>query len=555
MPRGGGPMNHKMTDAGGLLEASLSQAAAGDLTDALDLALRAVALEPHSALAEARTGALLAAMHRPEEALIHLARAIELDPGAAEPTNNLGVVMRLLGRGADAENCFARAVFLAPYYADAIRNMLSPLLNESRFAEAAQKVHALIDAGLDSAPLRIALGRAYWGLGKLELGVEAFQAAATIAPDDATAWSYLGLTLAELGDLENAKEAHRRAIGLAPNAPRFYRYLADVDAGALTETHQRQIESALAGGTLLTDDRIEADLVLAMIAERKGRVEDAFRHYVSAAQGERAFRAYDEAATLSALTRVRDLFPAHVINDRINAYDSDAPVFIFGMPRSGTTLVEQLLASHPAVFAAGELELFETILDESIAQAGKLTAIVGKRYDDALRALAPSMVSRITDKMPANFRFAGLIHLVLPRATMIHVRRDALDTAWSCFTTRFVPHAQPWSYDFEELARYYKAYESLMSHWRSALPPGRILEVQYEELVNDFEGVARRIVSHCGLAWDDRVLRFFEAKRPVRTASAAQVRRPIYRSSIGRARAYGDLIRPLADALRVAAHD
>jgi hypothetical protein len=172
---------------------------------------------------------------------------------------------------------------------------------------------------------------------------------------------------------------------------------------------------------------------------------------------------------------------------------------------------------------------------------------IGTHYLDRLRRRAPA-ARRITDKMPANWWLAGLIHLALPNARIIHTRRDAIDTCVSCFTTLFLS-SQAWSYELGELARYYRAYAATMAHWRSVLPPGVILEIDYEDVVGDLERQARRILAHCGLDWNEACLDFHRVQRPVKTASAAEVHRPIYRSSVGRWRLYGESLRPLLEAL------
>jgi hypothetical protein len=173
---------------------------------------------------------------------------------------------------------------------------------------------------------------------------------------------------------------------------------------------------------------------------------------------------------------------------------------------------------------------------------------IGIRYLQRLRATAPS-AERIIDKRLENFRYVGLIHLALPNARIVHVRRDPLDTCISCFSILFMHNYQPFSYDLAELGRYYRANAALMEHWREVLPSEQMLEVQYEELVVNFEPLARRIVAYCGLEWDAACLEFHKTKRPVWTASVIQVRQPIYRSSIGRWKAYEDMLRPLSEAL------
>jgi hypothetical protein len=232
------------------------------------------------------------------------------------------------------------------------------------------------------------------------------------------------------------------------------------------------------------------------------------------------------------------------------------------MPRSGTTLVEQILASHPMVHGAGELKTMNDVvltvrgpdgntipypefvpsLDPAALQA------IGARYLALLRELAPHG-ERVTDKMPSNYYFVGLIHLALPNARIIHTMRDPVDTCISCFSKLFTAE-QNHTYDLGELGRYYRRYERLMAHWRRVLPPGRMLDVRYEDVVADLDGQARRIIDYCGLPWDDRCLSFHETDRPVRTASATQVRQPIYSSAVGRWKVYEEFLGPLLNELQ-----
>jgi hypothetical protein len=255
------------------------------------------------------------------------------------------------------------------------------------------------------------------------------------------------------------------------------------------------------------------------------------------------------------MARVRAVFTADLLQQRGGAGEPSAvPVFILGMPRSGTTLVEQVLASHCQVFGAGErAELSAAVaawagFPEAVADADDaVLRALGARHVAALRRLAPGAL-RITDKTPAHFLYIGLLRLVLPNARIIHVRRDPRDTCLSCFATPFTS-GQPFAFDLAELGRYYRAYDALMAHWRALLPASAMLEVRYEDVVADLEGEARRIVGYCGLGWDESCLQFHRTRRVVRTASAAQVREPLYRGSIGRWRAYGEALRPLLDAL------
>ena len=278
--------------------------------------------------------------------------------------------------------------------------------------------------------------------------------------------------------------------------------------------------------------------------------------------GKRATIAYDEPATFALFDRIEAVFTARSDEAKSGGGDPSAmPIFVIGMPRSGTTLVEQIIASHPLVHGAGELQTLNDVILDS-ARAGRQHAALSGIRAGARRAVrcarsaramsrccassppnaAPASASHITDKMPSNYYFAGLIHLALPNAKIIHSMRDPVDTCISCFSKLFSAE-QNHTYDLGELGRYYRRYEQLMAHWRRVLPPRRMLDVRYEDVVADLEGQARRIIAYCGLPWDDRCLSFHETDRPVRTASATQVRQPIYSSAVGRWRVYEERTR------------
>jgi hypothetical protein len=291
--------------------------------------------------------------------------------------------------------------------------------------------------------------------------------------------------------------------------------------------------------------------------------ERSFQHLLEGNALKRQQVSYNDSAERILSERIREVFTPELMRDKRDLGDpSRMPVFIVGMPRSGTTLIEQILASHPKVFGGGELldfvEAARLRSQDAVAREfaevvsrmdGQQLREIGARYFTTVQRLAPD-AERITDKTPGNFRRAGLINLALPNARIIHARRDPLDTCFSCFSKLFAGNYVAYSYELTELGHAYRYYEALMAHWRQVLPPEVLLEVQYEDVVADLEAQARRIVAHCGLEWDDRCLTFHQTKRPVQTLSAIQVRQPIYRSSIGRWRAYERQLGPLIEALR-----
>ncbi|HXQ09858.1 MAG TPA: sulfotransferase [Caulobacteraceae bacterium] len=238
---------------------------------------------------------------------------------------------------------------------------------------------------------------------------------------------------------------------------------------------------------------------------------------------------------------------------------SNRPIIIVGMPRSGTTLVEQIISAHPDVHGAGELDILQHMIGEATGIGGSRfpewaagmneadLKLIGEACLAALPAGLPGQ-SRTTLKRLENFEYLGLLHLCLPNATLIHCRRDARDSSFSAFTTLFL-EKQDYSYTFEELARYWRAYDRLMGRWSRVLPIGRVLEVSYEGLVADLEGWTRRLLAHCRLEWDDACLRYYESKRVVRSASFAQVRQPIFTTSIGRWKPFARQLAPLFAAM------
>jgi len=293
-----------------------------------------------------------------------------------------------------------------------------------------------------------------------------------------------------------------------------------------------------------------------------GQREKSFAHLLAGNREKRRRTRYDEAAALDQLERLSKVFTPALMDARKGAGQrTEVPLFIVGMPRSGSTLVEQILASHPQVYGAGECEEFKRLADalrlpdgrpalpDGIAQLPDADLQgLGQAYLGRLQARAPR-AARISDKTLSNFLYAGLIHLALPQAKFVHILRDPVDTCLSCFSHLFEGNLS-FAYDLAELGRYWRGYERLMGHWRSVLPPGVMLELRYEDLVDDLPGQAHRLLEHCGLEWDEACLSFHQTARAVRTASLSQVREPIHRRSVQKWRAYGDLLQPLLDALQ-----
>jgi tetratricopeptide (TPR) repeat protein len=395
-----------------------------------------------------------------------------------------------------------------------------------------------------------------------------YEAACAIKPEVARLHHALGIALQVLGRLGEAREAFERAVALAPGKADFHLPLAHSRPFTAKDPRLAALEELAQDVACLNEDeQIALHFALGKAYADLNEHQRAFSHLREGNALKRRRVSYDETRTLGVFDRIRATFSPALMQAKGGAgHPSQVPIFVVGMPRSGTTLIEQILASHSRVFGAGEREELSAALPdlkaapsaavfpEVVAElSGQALHEFGSRYLARMTALAPT-AERIVDKMPSNFGLLGLIHLALPGARFIHARRDPVDTCLSCFSILFVGH-QPYTYELGELGRYYRTYARLMEHWRAALPPGLMLEVRYEDVVADLEGQARRIVAHCGLPWEEACLAFHRSQRPVQTASAVQVRQPLYATSVGRWRHYANELEPLLQALGVSPAD
>lgn len=374
------------------------------------------------------------------------------------------------------------------------------------------------------------------------------------------AWLGKGHLLKTLGRSEEGIAAYRKAIEQRPNFGEVYWSLANLKTFRFTPDEIADMERRLAGEDLDTDARVHFLFTLGKAREDEGEYARAFQYYNEACELQRPRVYYDPVETRVANNRILDVFTADFLAENAGHGCPDpAPIFIVGMPRSGSTLIEQILASHSQAEGTAELP-----------DVGRIISMISARspeedYPEAAAWLKPgdwrdlgeAYLERtrrhrhglpyFTDKMPNNFPSVGLIHLMLPNAKIIDARRHPLDSCFGCFKQHFA-YGQTFSYDLVEIADYYREYRRMMRHWHEVLP-GRVLEVRYEDMVRDQEGQTRRLLEHCGLEFEDACLRFYETERPVRTASSEQVRRPIYESSLNHWRHFREELAPVIEIL------
>ena len=542
----------------------------GALPDALSSYGRALALDPARPEAWNGRGNVLMRLGRPDNALESYDRALAVDAELVPALTNRGVALRELGRTGEAVESYDRALRLRPDHVFSLNNRGVALMDLGRTAEALKSFERALELKGDYAEAWNNRGRALVsggdpleGDGRSGEALASFERALSLNRGYAEALDNKGVLLVELGRGEEAAACFEAAIDAAPRSVRPYYHL--VQARRLQPADPRLAAlKALAGEAdrLAFQDRIELDFALGQALDEAGDSAAAFRYFAEGNAMRREQIGYDEAAALGQLEAIAAAFTPELMASKAGKGDpSPLPVFIVGMPRSGTTLVEQILASRPGVFAAGETAaLPDALAAQTLAGGGrfdfprgmarlpaKALRDIGARYAARLRAAAPDAL-RVVDKRPDNFRLVGLIRLALPNARIIVARRDARDTCVSCFSKLFGPGA-PYSFELGELGRYHRAYERLMGHWKQLLPEDALLEVDYEALVTDPEAEGRRILAFCGLEAGAGRLEAHRAERRIRTASALQARRPIHAGAVGRWRRYEPFLEPLLEAL------
>jgi hypothetical protein len=465
------------------------------------------------------------------------------------------------GRLPDAERGYLEVLRQDPGNPDAL-HLLGVLAGSACDHAKAAELIARSLRRKQSPEAHLHLGVALAAQGKAEEAISSLRSALKLDPRSAAAYHHLGSALSQIGRREDARAAYRQAIAIKPDFAEAFSNLGLIATWDEGDPAAREL-LALAGGIekLPLAGRIHAHYALGKYFDDVGDPDRAFGHWQAGAALKRRTLAYDADANDRAMAQIAASFPPGAWATAKGQGDpSDLPVFVLGMPRSGTTLVEQILASHPEIHGAGEvgllrlaldgLQLGPELLDPELRRNGPLAEELRRRgagYVAALRALNPK-AARITDKLPNNFRRIGAIQATLPNAAIIYCGRDLRDICLSCYQTLFM-HGHGWSYDLRELGRYAVAFARLMEHWAKVLP-GRMLHLQYEELVARPEQEARRLVEHCGMGWDERCLQFHRSRRAVRTASLGQVRQPIHGGSIGRWRRYERHLAPLLETLR-----
>jgi tetratricopeptide (TPR) repeat protein len=557
----------------------------GRLDEALEHFQRAVELDPDYPPARTNLGQFLLDLGRPEESLLHCQQAVRLQPDLAAVHHNLGNALRALGRLVEARSAYLEAIRLDANLAISHAHLGLVLEQDGQLDDALVWLKQAVEQEpanpdfteylaelymereefdqaipfwrqvLALAPKRHSAHRGLgWALheeGQPAEAAQHYREALRLKPDFAAARMSLGGLHEENGDLAGAEIAFREALELQPTFALPHARLATLLRGKLADADLSALEGRLADPQLADGPRARLLFALAHVLDGRGdfaRAGECLKraNELAAEMNRKQKREYVPAEHERFVDRLISAFgPEFFARARDAGLDTRRPVFIFGLPRSGTTLVEQVLASHSRVFGAGELRLARQTFDAIAPTLGRSDPPVlcvsdldhaalrrlAERHLDGLPAPVGKLAEHVVDKMPDNYLYLGLLAALFPQATFIHCRRDLRDIAVSCWMTDF--RSIRWANDPEHLTSRFRQYRRLMQHWQTVLPV-QLHEVVYEQMIDDFEPSARRLLAACGLEWEPACGRFHETARPVRTASLTQVRQPIYRRGLAR---------------------
>lgn len=538
--------------------------ARGNKSEALVWYRKALAINPDFLESLTNIGAVLVEEERPEEAVQPLLKVLQVFPESPEALCNLGLSYYKQDDLEKGEALLRRSLQNRPGYPEALVGLARVLHDSDRLDEAETLLLEATEKDPDKADAWCQLGTIYTEQGEADLADAAYQRALATDPQCADALTGLANLKLEAGKIEDAVTELNAALAADPDNLGARFHLTQAQKVKKGDSNLAVLEAKAASSTenLSADKRISLHYALGKAYDDLKDYDKAFLQFLEGAKIKRSKLNYSADADDERTNRVITTLNGERFQNLKGAGNPDAtPIFVLGMPRSGTTLTEQIIASHPQVHGAGELRDLLEVAQQSLPgtqglpypdnlvgmDQSTLTAW-GSDYVQRLRKHSAT-ATHITDKMPANYMAMGLIPLMLPNAKIVHVKRNPVDTCVSCFTRLFNRH-QDATYDLAELGRHYMNYERLMQHWRSILPAGSFIEVQYEDIVADMEGQAKRLIEYVGLPWDDACLEFHKNERSIRTASVTQVRQPIYKSSVERWRHYEQYLGPLLEQLK-----
>jgi tetratricopeptide (TPR) repeat protein len=521
----------------------------GHLDEARDCSQRAIALQPALSLAHNNLGLVLAGLGRRAEAVASFRQAVSLAPRSVDSLNNLGSALCALGESGEAATIHRTAIALDPQRAESHFNLATALYGLGMADAAVASYRRALELRPRYALAQLGLATALRALGRAVEAEAACSAVLDAQADHGAALCLLGDLYTDRGEFARAQELFQRALDIDEEfAPALCSIAAHrrmtPDDGAWLRAAERRLEKPLP-----LEHEIGLRYALGKYFDDLARYDAAFDRYRAANELCRRHEStYDVNRLAGGVDRIIARCDRAFVHDgHSGASQSELPVLVVGMPRSGTSLLEQILASHSQAYGAGEVNFWEDAFAAFAGSGASAFAQLARQYLERLGAHSGQAL-RVIDKMPANFLYAGLIHAVFPRARIIHVRRHPLDTCLSIYFQNFF-HLHPYAADLELLVGYYRQYQRVSDYWRAVLPAHSLLEIRYEELIADQEHWTRRMLEFVGLPWDPRCLDFHATRRVVLTASRWQVRQRINAASIGRWRHYEKHLGPLRQLL------
>ncbi len=522
---------------------------------------RSLGIDETYAEAHNNLGRLLLESGESSAAGSHLQRALELTPLSPSVLTNMGLLVHQEGQTSDAERFFRRAVKSDPKFGEAFFALGRLFLERGDFANALVEFRKARVLGCDGPELLMSLGRAEELADNFSAAADCYDRVLKLDPDHALACNRRAVLCQQQGDFATAEELFRKAISLEPGRGEHYRlFSASHRFGTddpLIPDMVRRFESADTDPA----DKVELGFALSKAMEDCARTEDVFRFLNAANALTRELHPYDIGDRIAEVRNVMEFF-RHFDGSlpRIAGCTDFAPIFVTGLPRSGTTLVEQILSSHSSVTGAGELGEFSREAARLTINSGSYKSLadigesdlrrLGKTYRKIILKRFPG-AQRVTDKSIQTFLFAGLARLAMPNSRIVLVKRNPRDNLYSIYKNRFPHGTHLYSYDFEDTAEYFRQSLLVEEFWRERMPDG-LCEISYDELIRDPEAQTRALLDACGLAWEDSCLEFHRNDRAVKTLSLFQVRQPIYASSVNSWKKYENDLRPLFDKLDLA---